>query len=375
MLKRLLQLVARDWLNRGLALGLAVIIFVVVDGKIMDKQDFEFAIRFGKFDRQQDVREHTIFLGLAPDYTGTFLPPDGSERARLTVPVRFTGPRQLIEDLRQKEELVGRLSVSRTFPDDKIVEDIWTLAGAQIGFTGVDQRVRIEIPDLRIRVLRLQNRHVDVVADLEWFSPELGYRMGEPQPAKNTVRVTCPALYVNTFERVRLEPVDEDTAGGEEKRRLTRTSNKRLFKVVRPPSVPADVTFDADPPEMDVAIPLVPVDDQLDIEVPIVLKVPTDGSLGAEIPTTDKRRETFTFIGPPQHLKRCKELAGTDLEIQAVIDLSRLSPGRIAELQREGIRVNPSFVFPAFAAEEAASPIRCAQPKAIWVTPPRPKNP
>jgi YbbR domain-containing protein len=369
MLRGTLDFLTRDWLNKVLALGLAVIIFLVVDDKITDEEDVRFQIRFGRPDRQE-LREPTIYLALEPDYTATVVPPPGQEGGRTTVSVRFTGPRQLIEDIRQKG-VNGNLTVNRTIPDEKTDEDVWTIVGSQIRFSGVDPaKVQIEIPDLQIRVLRLETRYVAVVADLDWFTTPPGYRKGEPQPTKNTVRVTCPKKYID-FDTVRLRPVDEDARAGEDKRELAQDGSKRLFAVVRPPSVPANVAFEADPAEMDVTIPLVPVNDKMDIEVPIVLMVPADGSLGPEIPKTDKMRETFTFIGPQKLLKRCKEYEGTDREIQAVIDLSRLGNALITELKREGIRVKPTFFFPD---EETRRQITCEQPKVIWVTPPRSKD-
>ena len=142
-------------------------------------------------------------------------------------------------------------------------------------------------------------------------------------------------------------------------------ANVRLFKVVRPINVPRDVEFLSDPATMQVSIPLVPVDEKRDIEVPIVFRVPTDGTLGALIPKASKIRETFTFIGPPDLLKRMKELEGTGEEIQAVIDLTGLSNDRMAELKKDGIPAKPTFVYPI---KDALGKVSCEQPKDIWVS-------
>jgi len=361
----LVDILARDWLNKVLALGLAIIIFWVVDEKITDECSGDFTIRFAQFD--PEARGRTIFLTLKPEYTAT-LEPGGNPGIRGHVMrVRFTGPKELVNELKGRATLIGRLNIDRTIQDANTVEDVWNIAGSQIQFLQVDQKeLQVEIPDLRIRVLRLETRHVEVVADLDWFTAVPGYRKGEADPDRPTVRVTCPKKYAD-FDTVHLRPVGEGGDGSEDQRRLANVNaaNVRLFRVVRPISVPGDVMFLSDPATLQVSIPLVPVDEKRDIEVPIVFQLPTDGTLGASIPKASKIRETFTFIGPPDLLKRMKELEGTGEEIQAVIDLTGLSNDRIAELKKDGIPAKPTFVYPIEGARDQVS---CEQPKDIWVS-------
>ena len=360
-MRRIWNFLTSDWLNKVLALGLAVIIFVVVDKKITDEFTTTFTVRFGQFD--PEVQGNTIFVALQPGYTASLESPAGDDGDR-DIRVHFTGPRQVILDLKRGPPLLGTLSVDRTIQDEKTVEDVWTIVGSQIRFGRVDPGVTVTAPNLRIRVLRLDTRWVDVAANLEWFQPDPGYRLGDPHPDRDTVRVTCPARFFN-FDVVRLDPVARDDEGSEGKRHLVKEGNRRLFRVIRPRNVPDHVHFVAEPVEINVDIPLVPLNEKMDIEVPIVLCVPTDGRLGPTIPRTSKTRETFTFIGPPSTLKRCKKLEGTDQEIQAVIDLTRLGADRIRELQKgDGIRVKPTFFYPA---SEASERIQCEQPKDIWV--------
>jgi len=364
----LLDAITRDWLNKVLALGLAIIIFWLVDEKITENFEGDFIIRFSQqVEQDQDARGRTIFVALRPEYTATLEPIGDAGIDSNVISVKFTGPKELVNELKGRSTLIGRLNINRSFSDDKTVEDVWNIPGSQVQFPQVDQaKVQVDVPDLRIRLLRLETRHVEVVADLDWFTVRPGYRKGEAQPDRPTVRVTCPRKYAD-FHTVHLRPVGEGGEGSEDDRMLSDVdaANVRLFTVERPRNVPPNVMFESDPSNMKVSIPLVPVNEKRDIEVPIVLRVPTDGSLGAGIPKASKIRETFTFIGPPDLLKRMKELEGTGEEIQAVIDLTGLSNDRIAELKKDGIPAKPAFVYPIAGARDQ---VRCEQPKDIWIS-------
>jgi len=182
--------------------------------------------------------------------------------------------------------------------------------------------------------------------------------------------VTCPKRYFNNFTSVQMTPREEDFKQPDSSWRLQKVMNIRPFRIVRPADIPPGVQFSAEPTEMNVKIPLHPLDDRLDIEVRIVLRLPPGDTLGGVIPSA-KTRETFSFIGPQRLLQECKKLEGTAQEIQAEIDLARLSSDRIKELKNEGIRVKPEFVYPSEAAKRL---LRCEHPKSIWVSIPKPKD-
>lgn len=364
-MRHALDFITRDWQNKGLAFALAVIVFFVVDGKINTDHEAAFEVKFGRLETQ-DVQDNTLFLTLEPGYAANL---DESTRARLhggKVKIKFTGPRQTISDLKGRGSLVGYLAIKQTIPDEATNEQVWDIDESRIVFVDLEPgKLQQKIPDLRIRVLRMETRYVTGMVDLDWFRVKPGYKLGDAKLEKEAVKVTCPRKYFQ-FDTVRLRPVAarEDPSGP--LRGLTGEVNRRTFEVVRPDGVlPAAVEFVAEPAMQEVTIPLVPVDDKLEIEARIVLRMPTDGSLGPTIPTTSRRRETFTFIGPPRLLKRCKELEGTDDEIQAVIDLSRLTNDRIDELKRDGIQVKPTFVYPF---EQVRNQVQCEQPKSIWVS-------
>ena len=366
-MQHLVRLLTHDWLNKVLALGLAVIIFLVVDGKIMTDETVPFTIEFGQV--RPNTGGNTIFLTLEPGYTATL---EGLEPAAPENPlegnkiqVKFTGPNQIISDItgeKKRGSLVGSLDHKLAIQDPKLDEQTRDIPGTQIRFHGINTgKITIEkIPNLHVRILRVITQPVNVTPDRSWYRPRTGYQLGEPVPDRPTVNVTCPKLYFN-FSSVRLVPGDR-ISGNPKSRKLSEEVNQRSFKVERPRDIPPWVPFSADPAEMEVTLRLVPLNDKLDIEVLIVLKIPPDGSLS---PTPAKTRETFTFIGPPTLLKRCKEAEGTDSEIQAVLNLTRLSNERIKKLKEDGIPLAPEFDYPF---EEARRLIRCEQAKSIWLT-------
>jgi len=365
----LVRFLTHDWLNKVLALVLAVIIILVVDGKINKPVSEVFTIEFGQVRRS--TGENTLFLTLESGYTAKLegLDPIGPEDSleKNKIEAKFTGPNQLISDIKKNGNtgsLVASLEYKLAIQDPKVDEQIKDIPGTQIRFHDIDTgKITIEkIPNLQVRILRVITQPVNVTPDRSWFRAALpGYQLGEPVPDRPTVNVTCSKRYFD-FSAVRLVPRDRISGNPIESQKLKEEVNRRSFRVERPRDIPPWVTFSADPAEMEVTLRLVPVDDKLDIEVPIVLKVPPDGSLN---PTPAKTRETFTFIGPLTLLQRCKKLEGTGQEIQAVLNLTRLSNERIKKLKEDGIPLKPEFDYPF---EEAKRLIRCEQPKSIWLT-------
>lgn len=360
------SLLTRNWPDKLLALLFAAIIFWVVDRQITASIEETFAIET-TVERTLDAKDRTFVVVPAENranYSLVIEPrPEEPRLERHSIVVKFSGPRQAIADLRSGT-ISATLRVDRKMRPGND-EESWTVPASKIAFSGVDERlITIEAPDVTLKASRIEERRIDVTLDplpQDLEHPD-SHDVGQPTAITRSVVVRGPATLVRTARaKAMILPGERD--------RITRApglsvgDNAVTFRVTLA-EIDDTESITITPPTIDVNVPVVPRTTKGEIEVPIDLILPADGSFTTRVPHPPKPRESFTFIGPETVLARCKGLEGTRGEIRAQIDLSRLDASSLELLKTEGLPITPSFLYPDFAAGR----LRCEQLKPIWIT-------
>ncbi len=355
----------RNWPDKLLALLFAAIIFWVVDRQITATIEETLVIETTA-ERVTRGTDRTLVVLPAESrasYSIAIEPrPDEPRLERHSIVVRFSGPRQAIADLRSGT-ISGILRVDRKMRPGND-EESWTIPASKIAFSGVDERVvTIDAPDVTLKASRIEERRVDVTieGDLTVHRPQ-HHDIGQPVPITRSVVIRGPARLVRAARAV-ADPTPAEAERIGRAPGLAIGDNTVQFRVAIRGATDED-PVEIEPAVIDVNVPIVPRSTKLEIEVPIDLILPSDGSFRSHYPHPPKPRETFTFIGPTAVLNRCKALEGTHDEIRAQIDLSRLDTSSLDRLKAQGSPLRPRFLFPDFAAGR----IQCEQIKPIWIT-------